>query len=101
MDLLQKVSHDQRGQETYMNVGSTSRNTVPEVFPVLRCLFSQKGIVDEWSHAPFRAKPRTAIDRHCGKTHLAVASAKNQPLRSLRMRILDLGNGERASEFLI
>lgn len=32
MALLQKVAHDQRGQETYMNVGSTSRNTVAEVF---------------------------------------------------------------------
>lgn len=39
MALLQKVAHDQRGQETYMNVGSTSHNTVPEGFPSIALSF--------------------------------------------------------------
>lgn len=46
-----------------MNVGSTSRNTVPEGFPSIALSFSSKGIADEWSRAFFCAKPRTSIDR--------------------------------------
>lgn len=36
----------------------------PRVFAVLLCLFSPKGIADEWLRVFFGAKPRTSIDRH-------------------------------------